>query len=94
MQDLLKTYFIEAIDKRVKHINMYEKEEDKGTGMWEELIKFFAMSGYGHALHKGDLIEIAIQPKSGKVFWIHLIPFLVIGYKLYLQGYKNIYFRV
>ena len=72
MQDLLKTYFIEVIDKRVKHIDMYEKEEDKGTGIWEELIKFFAMSGYREALRKGDLIEIAIQPKSGKVFWIHL----------------------
>lgn len=72
MQDLLKTYFIEVIDKRVKHINMYEEDEDKGTGMWEDLIKFFAMSGYREALRKGDLIEIAIQPKRGEVYWIHL----------------------
>ena len=72
MQDLLKTYLIEIIDKRVKHINMYEEEEDKGTGIWEELIKFFAMSGYKEVLYKGNLIEIAIQPKSGKTFWIHL----------------------
>ena len=52
MQDLLKTYFIEVIDKRVKHIDMYEEEEDKGTGMWEDLIKFFAMSGYREALSR------------------------------------------
>lgn len=70
MENLFKTYLIETIEKRVKYINMHE--EDKGTGMWEDLIKFFVMAGETSAQRKGDVLEIAIKPESGEFDWIEL----------------------
>lgn len=70
MEDLFKTYFLEVIDKRIKYIDMCEKDEDKGTGMWEDLIKFFVMAGYHDAIGKGDMIDICLETKPTQ--WIHL----------------------
>ena len=63
MEDIFRTYLIETINKRINVIDMYEEEEDKGFDIWEDLIKFFVISGYNEALYKGNVIEITLEGK-------------------------------
>lgn len=82
MEDIFRTYLIETINKRIDLIDMYEEEEDKGFDIWEDLIKFFVISGYDEALYKGNVIEITLEGKPD-VDWIQIYR---IGNRVMIKG--------
>lgn len=82
MEDIFRTYLIETINKRINVIDMYEEEEDKGFDIWEDLIKFFVISGYNEALYKGNVIEITLEGKPD-VDWIQIYR---IGDRVMIKG--------